>query len=77
MKGGKAGKTLNIKETHQTSKVKKRMSDLKIEGSGAGNSDKEDTNAYVNQTSLNNPYENINSSRSRHLIDNLVDEIPE
>jgi len=53
------------------------MSDLKIEGSGAGNSDKEDTNAYVNQTSLNNPYENINSSRSRHLIDNLVDEIPE
>lgn len=77
-KSSKTGKLGNAKETHQTSKVKKRMSDLKIEEqSGGGNSDKEETPAYVQQNSQNQPYDNIESQRSRNLIDNLVDEVPE
>lgn len=55
------------------------MSDLRIEGQSGGNSGGEEASAFLNQNSLNNcnPYENMDSQRSRHLIDNLVDDSPD
>lgn len=47
-KAGKNRKSTDLKEVPKTSKVKKRMSDLRIEGQSGGNSGGEEASAFLN-----------------------------